>query len=265
MIYLTFSWRVSTARIPRIEISDVEGDGRWRWDAANLCWQLAEELKQYSKLLWKISDTESDEKYFWHIKYLWTDAPVWILIGEPSFSFFLFSSFNLKISMTSQLPTHLPSTLETSITSANSIVGVHYRVGKKLGEGSFGVLYEGMSVWSFVKPFMVWLIGTDLLNGNSVAVKFEPRSTDAPQLRDEYKTYKILAGIRNIYLLLVENLSLNREFIDGIPAVHYFGHEKTHSILVMDLLGPSLEELFDMCGRVFSVKTVAMIAKQMVQ
>jgi casein kinase 1 len=27
--------------------------------------------------------------------------------------------------------------------SNNNIVGVHYKVGKKLGEGSFGVLYEG--------------------------------------------------------------------------------------------------------------------------
>jgi hypothetical protein len=28
-------------------------------------------------------------------------------------------------------------------SSSTNIVGVHYRVGKKLGEGSFGVLYEG--------------------------------------------------------------------------------------------------------------------------
>jgi casein kinase 1 len=28
-------------------------------------------------------------------------------------------------------------------SSSSNIVGVHYRVGKKLGEGSFGVLYEG--------------------------------------------------------------------------------------------------------------------------
>jgi len=50
----------------------------------------------------------------------------------------------------------------------------------------------------------------------------------------------------------------------GIPQVYYFGQEGLHNILVIDLLGPSMEDLFDMCGRKFSVKTCAMVAKQMV-
>ena len=50
----------------------------------------------------------------------------------------------------------------------------------------------------------------------------------------------------------------------GIPNVYYFGQEGLHNILVIDLLGHSLEDLFDLCGRKFTVKTVAMVAKQMV-
>ncbi|CAG8451457.1 3089_t:CDS:10 [Diversispora eburnea] len=95
------------------------------------------------------------------------------------------------------------------------------------------------------KRFINDTLRTNLLNNQQVAIKFEPRKSDAPQLRDEYRTYKILAG------------SL------GIPNVYYFGQEGLHNILVVDLLGPSLEDLFDMCGRKFSIKTVVMVAKQM--
>ncbi|KAJ1848790.1 Palmitoylated plasma membrane-bound casein kinase [Coemansia sp. RSA 2708] len=113
-------------------------------------------------------------------------------------------------------------------TSPN-IVGVHYRVGKRIGEGSFGVIYEG----------------TNLITNKLVAIKFEMRKSEAPQLRDEYRSYRILAGET------------------GVPDVHYFGQEGLYNVLCMDLLGPSLEDLFDMCGRRFSIKTVAMLAKNM--
>ena len=69
-------------------------------------------------------------------------------------------------------------------SSSSNVVGVHYRVGKKIGEGSFGVIFEG----------------TNLLNNTQVAIKFEPRKSDAPQLRDEYRTYKILVGCREYSL-----------------------------------------------------------------
>ncbi|KAG5354023.1 bifunctional choline kinase/ethanolamine kinase cki1 [Termitomyces sp. Mn162] len=116
-----------------------------------------------------------------------------------------------------------------SSTTAN-LVGAHYRVGKKIGEGSFGVIFEG----------------TNLLNSQTVAIKFEPRKAEAPQLRDECRSYRILAGCT------------------GIPQIYHFGQEGLHNILVIDLLGPSLEDLFDMCSRKFSIKTVCMAARQMI-
>ncbi|KAH8100072.1 kinase-like protein [Cristinia sonorae] len=114
--------------------------------------------------------------------------------------------------------------------TSNGIIGTHFRVGKKIGEGSFGVVFEG----------------TNILNSQPVAIKFEPRKSEAPQLRDEYRSYRTLNGT------------------PGVPQVHYFGQEGLHNVLVIDLLGPNLEDLFDMCGRKFTIKTVCMAAKQMV-
>jgi len=110
------------------------------------------------------------------------------------------------------------------------IVGVHYKVGKKIGEGSFGVIYEGIN----------------LLNNCPIAIKFESRKSETPQLRDEYRAYKILSGV------------------EGVPNAYYFGQEGPENILCIDLLGPSLEDMFDLCKRKFSVKTVCMVAKEMI-
>jgi casein kinase 1 len=57
------------------------------------------------------------------------------------------------------------------------------RISKKIGEGSFGVIYEGIN----------------LTTNENVAIKFEPRKCDAPQLRDEYRSYKLMAGSSIIF------------------------------------------------------------------
>jgi casein kinase 1 len=101
------------------------------------------------------------------------------------------------------------------------------------------------------------------MNNQQVAIKFESRKSEAPQLRDEYRTYKVLAGISKVVHEYCNSSLIS--ILDGIPTAYYFGQEGLHSILVIDILGPSLEDLFDMCSRKFSIKTVAMLAKQMVK
>ena len=50
--------------------------------------------------------------------------------------------------------------------------------------------------------------------------------------------------------------------IAGIPTVHWYGTEGEYNVMVMDLLGQSLETLFTRSKRQFSLKTILLIADQ---
>lgn len=108
--------------------------------------------------------------------------------------------------------------------------GRRFRIGKKIGSGSFGDVHLGM----------------DLQTGEEVGVKIESATSCTPQLLFESKIYKLLAGGV------------------GIPNVHWYGSEGTYNVMVMELLGPSLEDLFNYCNRRLSLKTVHMLADQMI-
>merc|ERR1712038_439872 len=117
-----------------------------------------------------------------------------------------------------------------STSRSEFIVGGKYRLVRKIGSGSFGDIY----------------LGINITNGEEVAVKLESIKARHPQLLYESKLYKILQG--GI----------------GIPHIRWYGPERDYNVLVMDLLGPSLEDLFNFCSRRFTMKTVLMLADQMI-
>lgn len=110
-------------------------------------------------------------------------------------------------------------------------VGNKFRLGRKIGSGSFAEIYLGTN------------IGTE----EEVAIKLESLKTKKhPQLLYESKVYTLLQGGT------------------GIPKMRWFGVEGDYNVLVMDFLGPTLEDLFNFCGRKLSLKTVLMLADQMI-
>ncbi|URE34862.1 casein kinase [Musa troglodytarum] len=109
------------------------------------------------------------------------------------------------------------------------IIGGKYKLGRKIGSGSFGEIYLATHVDTF----------------EIVAVKIENRRAKHPQLFYEAKLYNILHGG------------------SGIPNIKWCGIDGEDNALVLDLLGPSLEDLFVYCSCKFSLKTVLMLADQM--
>ncbi|KAI9100985.1 kinase-like domain-containing protein [Phlyctochytrium arcticum] len=129
-------------------------------------------------------------------------------------------------------------------------VGNKYRIGRKIGSGSFGDIYLGEFLFRSVRYYgmFVWQMrsSTNIINGEEVAIKLEAVKAKHPQLEYEAKVYKCLAGGV------------------GIPFVRWYGTECDFNCMVIDLLGPSLEDLFNFCGRKFTLKTVLLLADQLV-
>ncbi|KAJ3055106.1 serine/threonine protein kinase [Rhizophlyctis rosea] len=108
-------------------------------------------------------------------------------------------------------------------------VGNKYRIGRKIGGVSYSDIY----------------LGTNIINGEEVAIKLENIKAKHPQLEYEAKVCKSLTGGV------------------GIPFVRWYGTECEYTCMVVDLFGPSLEELFNFCGRKFTLKTVLLLADQL--
>lgn len=101
-----------------------------------------------------------------------------------------------------------------------------FKMDRMIGSGSFGEIY----------------MAKDLHEDREVAVKFEQLKVKRSQIIEEAKLLK----------------QLGNEF--GFPKFIWYGKEGMYQIMVIEMLGPSLEDLFNYCGRKFSLKTVLLLA-----
>jgi serine/threonine protein kinase len=106
----------------------------------------------------------------------------------------------------------------------------NYKLIKKIGSGSFGEVFLTIDK-----------------NGNEFAAKIEEKKSKN-RLKAEFNIYKKV---------------LNNKNIIGIPKVYNYIETTSYNILIMELLGKSLENLFDDNLRNFSLSTIFKLALDM--
>lgn len=104
-----------------------------------------------------------------------------------------------------------------------------YLTHEKVGSGSFGEVFSGK------------LIST----GECVAIKIEPENVSSSQLFRESKFYRVISGAI------------------GFPKFIWYGIDSNNAVMVIELLGKSLAEHHRNCQMKFSLRTVLMIADQL--
>lgn len=116
------------------------------------------------------------------------------------------------------------------------IIAGQFKIVKKIGSGAFGQIFQAISI----------------KRGHKMAIKLENVDTKYPQLRYEANVLTQLLGSDTIT-------------DKGIPNVYSKGTEGEFNYLVIDLLGESLENLLVKCDGIFSLKTILMVADQMLK
>eukprot|EP01130_Rhizamoeba_saxonica_P016983 TRINITY_DN7993_c0_g1_i1.p1 TRINITY_DN7993_c0_g1~~TRINITY_DN7993_c0_g1_i1.p1 ORF type:complete len:362 (-),score=47.10 TRINITY_DN7993_c0_g1_i1:14-1099(-) len=118
------------------------------------------------------------------------------------------------------------------------VVNEQWEVTKEIGHGGFGSIYKA----------------TDVDDGTTVAVKTERRSNKS-YLDREIDAYEKVDGEVGFPSMLWHGEC------DDLGAA---GKKGSCNVLVMDLLGPSLSDLYYANGKRFSLKSVCMLAIQMI-
>ncbi|OAX31148.1 kinase-like protein, partial [Rhizopogon vinicolor AM-OR11-026] len=118
---------------------------------------------------------------------------------------------------------------------------------EKVGSGSYGTLATDCQ-WTTPLTLAkgeVYCV-SKLVYDQDIAVKIEPESIIPSVLKHKHHVLHQLDGIT------------------GIPRVHWFGYEARYNALILDYLGPTLEDVFNICYHSFSLNTIALITDQLI-
>ncbi|KAJ4797435.1 Casein kinase I protein [Rhynchospora pubera] len=114
-----------------------------------------------------------------------------------------------------------------------------YKIERRLGKGGFGQVYVGRRISPATSSS-----SSSGAGALEVALKFEHRSSKGCNHGPpyEWQVYNTLGGIH------------------GVPRVHYKGRQGEYYVMVMDMLGPSLWDVWNNNSHAMSVEMVACIA-----
>jgi serine/threonine protein kinase len=136
------------------------------------------------------------------------------------------------------------SSTTTSTNMLSQVVLSKYKCVKKLGEGSFGLIYKAVLLPPTQQQQQHAQSSASTSNKTTkYAIKFESQSKRHPHLEKEYTLMKSLTH-------------------PHIPSVYTYTSIPNYNILIMDLLGKSLEDLIEIYDT-FSQRTVYILLTQL--
>lgn len=126
-----------------------------------------------------------------------------------------------------------------------------YQTIKRIGAGSFGEVY----------------LGVDLVSNHQVAIKLESVEARVPLLHIEAQMYGKLRGATGVPVMKVRDVRLLTVFSNALfffKKIKWHGTVRDCNVLVLPVLGRSLQSVLEACGCRFSLPTVLMLADQLV-
>ncbi|CAF1321567.1 unnamed protein product [Rotaria sordida] len=110
------------------------------------------------------------------------------------------------------------------------IIKNRWSIQSPISSGSFGYIYQGKN----------------LITNEKVAIKFESKNSHHPQLYKESQIYRSIEGT-------------------GMPKMYWYGTVDSYHAMILEMLGPSIEDLYNYCHRRFTIKTVVLLGQQMLE